>query len=155
MEEKYLVANVDARKKKIALLKSNLYTMTLDDFIVEAIDQFSGKVKLTHCHHCQQENVVTTKKDKVIEVSIAGKEHTINIKNYPRNICKLCDNVYENAKVSYYLNELIHEEINFHLKNKKPIPKDIDFNDLIKMDRSILDKELIDDNADFIIKNLP
>lgn len=38
MKEKYLVANVESRHKVIAQLKSSLYTMTLDEFIIKAID---------------------------------------------------------------------------------------------------------------------
>lgn len=107
--------------------------MSLDELVIKAIDQFTGEIKQTQCHYCQQDNVVTTKKDKVIHTQIAGKKYTIIIKNYPRNSCTLCDNVYENAKVSYYLNELIDYEIPNFLKNRQPIPEELDFQELIKI----------------------
>src|SRR5690625_67516 len=136
MEQKYLVAKTESRDKTIAHLKSNLFSMTLDEFIIKAIDQFSDEVKQTKCHYCQQDNVVTTKKGKETRTQIAGKEYTIQIKNYPRNTCKLCDNTFENAKVSYYLSELIDYEIHDLLRNRKPIPEELDFNELIKIHRS-------------------
>jgi len=135
MEEKYLVANVQSRDKTVAHLKSNLFSMTLDELIIRAIDQFSDDVKQTTCHYCQQETMVSTKKDKEIRTNIADKEYTIHIKNYPRNVCELCNNTFENAKVSYYLNELVNFEILDLLRNRKPIPEELDFKELIKINR--------------------
>lgn len=133
MVKKYLVAEMDSRDKTIAQLKSNLYSMTLDNFIVRAIDEFQGEVEQTKCHYCQQDNSVTTKRDKAYPLEVDGKKYVLKIKNYPRNVCKLCDNEYENSKVAYYLSKLMHFEIQDILKQGRAIPEEIDFKELIKI----------------------
>lgn len=96
---------------------------------------YHAEVKQTKCHYCQQDNVVTTKRKKEHHIRIAEKEYIIKITNYPRNVCKLCENEFENAKVSYYLSKLIDYEIHDLLKKRKAIPGEMDFKELIKIYR--------------------
>lgn len=133
IRNKYLVSKMTKREKEIIKMKANLYSMSIDELVRLAVDQYEGRVKSSNCPYCHQETVVTTKKPMEHHVTIADKDYNIKVLKLPLNVCRLCDNEYQNLDVSVQLEKLIHFEIIHSLREGRPIPEEIDFNELIKM----------------------
>lgn len=132
--EKYLVAKMSEREKTVAKLKANMYSTSIDELVVKAINEYNDEtVKNMVCSYCNEQTIVSKKKPKECHHSVAGVEHVIKIINYPINNCCICGAEFDDMNLSVYTNDLVRFEIQKALKNRKSIPDEIDFNELIKM----------------------
>lgn len=132
-KEKFLVAKLTEREKLIAKTKANLYSVSLDELVKAAINEYYGKVHSMDCPHCHEKTVVSRKKPKECVVEIRGKETVFLIDNYPINLCDVCGGEFDDMETSVNLVELIRFEILEHLRTNKPLPGRFDFEDLLKM----------------------
>ncbi|MFZ7947248.1 MULTISPECIES: hypothetical protein [Bacillaceae] len=133
MTEKYLVAQLDEREKTITKLKASLNDLSVDELVKRSIDEMQGTIPTLVCSYCDEKTVVTRKKPKQYTEMINGKEQIIEIVNYPLNVCKSCNAEYDDMDVSIYLKELVRFEILKSLRTGQPLPKDLDFEGLLKM----------------------
>lgn len=59
-------------------------------------------------------------------------EHYITITNIPVYQCPACDLEERNLFLFATLEEIIEEEVDWRVKNRLPLPTEIDFNDLVQ-----------------------
>ncbi|MGG0656488.1 hypothetical protein [Rummeliibacillus pycnus] len=131
--KKYLVAEISKFNKDRIKLKRALYGMQMEDLILHSINAYEGKVEQTTCPHCHEECIVTTKPPFEQTVEVAGKQIEIVVTNYPRNKCNTCGGEFEILGVAGLLDEILVEEVVSSVRSRKPIPNEIDFNELIQL----------------------
>ena len=132
--EKFLVATMSERNKVIAKLKATILATDLDNLVVQAIDGYSLKSAPTmSCSYCSED---TANKKKSFEkiITFADSEHTIKILNYPINFCRVCEAEFDDLNTSLYADQLLDFYIIDSLRDRKGIPTEVDFEELIKMD---------------------
>lgn len=131
MNNKYLVTNLDEREKEIVKLKASLSNKTIDELVLEALNAFPVEMRVSTCPRCGENNKAKQQSvDLVIEV--AGNQHSIIVENFPKMKCHICDNEYDDLVSLELIENLIRMEILKSLKGRKGIPKNIDFNELIR-----------------------
>lgn len=130
---KYLVAEISKSNKDRIKLKRALYGLKMDELILKSINAYKEEVPQTTCAHCHEECIVTTKPPFEQTVEVAGKQIKVVVTNYPRNLCNTCGGEFENLEVAGLLDEILVEEVISSVRSRKPIPNEIDFNELIQM----------------------
>lgn len=133
MTKKYVVASMSEREKTIVKMKASLYSFSIDELVTRSVNEFKGHVHNMDCSYCNEKTVVTRKKTKECSEVIKGKEQIINVLNYPLNVCQVCGAEFDHMNVAVYLKDLIRFEILKNLRERNPIPKDLDFNEIIQM----------------------
>lgn len=128
--EKYLVAKMTERQKRIAQLKAGIYSLSIDDLVINAIDNYP--VSPIKCNQCGS-LTASSNKTHECQIKISNKDVTITITNYPHLMCN-CDDKWLHLDTLKYLEDLLHFEILERLRNKEiPDKIQIDFYELIKM----------------------
>jgi len=132
--EKFLVAKMSEREKTVTKLKASMYSTSIDELVVRAIDEYNaGAVKNMVCPYCNEQTIISKKKPKECHHSVIGEEHVIKIMNYPINNCCTCGAEFDDTNLSVYTNDLVRFEIQKALRKRESVPTEIDFNELIKM----------------------
>lgn len=130
---KYLVASMNEREKTIAKLKGNLYSLSLDDLVKQAINEADFEVSNMDCLYCKGTKAMIRRRPKTYTENVNGKEASIEVTRYPLNICPSCHAEYDDMDVSLYLQKLVRFEILDALRSKKKMPERMKFEDIIKM----------------------
>ncbi|WP_193065147.1 hypothetical protein [Oceanobacillus oncorhynchi] len=130
--QKYLVASLNERNKVIAKLKSNIFSIKIDELVKKAIDAFEAEIPAVTCHRCNKQAVITSKS---MDYPIPFNEecHNIVLHNFPRGYCKYCEKDILELRTMAALEELIKFEVLYNLKYEKELPKELDFKKLIVM----------------------
>ena|SRR5699024_573426 len=128
-KEKFLVARMTERQKKIAQFKAHKIAQSVDDLVIAAVDQLDAHQYLEH-HACPKCGTV---KKKVKEPYIYKHHHQeIKVINYYTTTCE-CEQDKNDFYAENYLEDLVEFEVLQLEGEGKEIPAEMDLNDLLKM----------------------
>lgn len=130
-KKKYLVSTMNERDKLITKLKSSLYSLSIDELILQAVNSFQGNIEKMRCSYCKEQTVVSAKQNMIYPITIAGQDYNVEVINYPRNFCKTCENEFKDNQTTRYLSELIDMEIFKMLRYEGEVPSILDFKKII------------------------
>lgn len=129
VKEKFLVARMTERQKKIAQFKAFKTAQTIDDLVITAVDQLDVATYLDN-HKCPK---CDTPKKKVEEPYIYHhKNQDVKVINYYETTCK-CVKDKNDFYAENYLEDLIAFEVLQLEKEGKEVPEEIDLAALLKM----------------------
>lgn len=130
-KEKFLVARMTERQKKIAQFKAHKIGEELDEMVLQAVDLFDVHQHMKDeplCPDCQKK--VTVKKQPVLFEY--EEELIIQVQNYPKRICG-CQKNKQDMYAENYLEDIISFEIQQAIKEDQTIPQEMDLDDLLNM----------------------
>jgi len=129
-KEKFLVAKMTERQKKIAQFKGHKTGQSVDNFVIAAVDQLDEKTYLENnaCPECG------TKKVKTEQPFIYRHgNQEIKVVNYFKTSCD-CKKDKSDFYAENYLEDLVEFEVMQLEKEGKEIPSEMDLDDLLRMD---------------------
>src|SRR5699024_428687 len=118
-KKKYLDSTMMEQEKLVAKVKSSLYSLSMDELAKKAIDAYIGQVPKMNCPYCKEQTVFSAKESMIHGITIAGQDYEVEITNYPRNFCRVCNSGFKNIRTSQFLSERINIEIFHSLRFKK------------------------------------
>ena len=126
---KFLVVHLKEREKNVVQLKSALAEKSIDDFVLNAIEQYTVQpLRKGECLYCKG-HLVEKLKDKP---STFG-DNSYVIKNYPYGYCQKCDADLDESQVGKYTQLLAEDVIKEGLRKRKGFIREIQFEDLLKI----------------------
>lgn len=126
---KFLVIQTNERIKNIVKLKSALAEKSIDDLVINALDEHTVKpLRKGECLYCKG-HLVEKLKDK--KATFADNPYII--KDYPVGYCKKCDADFDDLQVANYTQKLAEGVIKNELKKRKGFLREIQFADLLKI----------------------
>lgn len=129
---KYLVVDMTERQKRITQLKASLCSLSIDEFVIQAINDIPVNKPESQCHSCNSD--MTINNDPYdYHTNINDQDVTIKIINYPYLKCVKCGEESVDVFTGKYLEDLLHFEIVQSLRDNKKPPKTIDLNELLQM----------------------
>ncbi|WP_040980602.1 MULTISPECIES: hypothetical protein [Oceanobacillus] len=131
--KKHLVSTMTERDKLKANLKSSLYSLSIDELVIQAINSYEREIEPMNCPYCKEKTVVSSKEKMVYSISIDNQDYDVRIINYPRNYCKSCNKEFKDHQTTMFLSELIDMEVFRALRYEGEVPKEFDLRKLIVM----------------------
>lgn len=128
-KEKFLVARMTERQKKIAQFKAHKTGYSIDELVIEAVDQFdvmTGMKNVT-CLICEEKKVIT---DEPFSYPYNGKE--VKVVNYLQGKCA-CPDDKSDFYAENYLEDIVKFELKQIEKEGREIPDEIDLVELLQM----------------------
>lgn len=129
--EKFLVARMTERQKKIAQFKAHKINQELDEMVRKAVDLFDVHEQMEEEQFCPacQAKVTVKKQSSLFEYK---DDITIQVRNYPKRICS-CEKNKQDFYAENYFEDIITFEIQQAIKEGKTVPKEMDLDDLLTM----------------------
>lgn len=132
--KKQLIITMKEKEKIITQIKANIYSTSVDDLAIKAINRYKDDMKGMSCVYCGEETVITNDKRKKSHQKIGEDNHVIRILNYPIHVCPSCYSEFDDIDNSTGLNKLVWFEILKCLHKGEAIPSELDFKELMMMD---------------------
>lgn len=129
-KEKFLVARMTERQKKIAQYKAHKTNQTVDALVIEAVSQLDEQ-SFWNDHHCPS----CGKEKRQEETSFVYRHHEkeIHVRPYYKMICA-CEDNKNDFFAENYLEDLVAFEVRQLEKEGKEIPAELSLDQLLTME---------------------
>lgn len=127
----YIVVELPKLEKTKVQLKAALAGLSLNEFMIQAVNGTDIKAKPIHCTCGKKTEVIN--KPYSYKFNFVGKNKKITILNTPQQQCNHCNVIGLSSTQEYYIEKLLTKAINNSMKNYNRLPDFLDFNDLIKI----------------------
>ena len=125
---------VTREEQRMAKLKADLYfNGSTAELLRKSIKEFKSEIpiKNPYCPECDSSEVSVVFVDETDTFTVADIEHEVTVKGVPATQCTNCGAVYKDLRLSTDLWKEVNEEIVYRLNARKPLMKEVHFNDLL------------------------
>lgn len=128
---RYLTVEMSRRQKLIVQLKASLAGLSINEFVTNAIDEFSLPPREEVICSCGGETAsVLTSYDIDLELAEGG---TLRITGFPQNKCLSCGEMMLDAVAYEQFDKLLEIKVNEWMRDLGRIPNFVDFDEFLKM----------------------
>lgn len=126
MDKRYVTVEMTKNNKDILKLKARESNLTIQDFVVGAVQNYKPKSNKV-CSTCEAKM-----NKKLIEHEMLFGQHRVIIKNVPTDYCETCNIEQNNLYFDVLLEELANLACNKYLKANRKFPSEFDYQELTK-----------------------
>lgn len=127
---RYLTVEMSRRQKVIVQLKASLAGLSINEFVIGAIDEFGLQLREDVICSCGGETAsVLVNHDIDLDLAEGG---ALRVTGFPQHKCLSCGELMLDAVAYEQFNKLLEIKVNEWMRELGHVPNFVDFNDFLK-----------------------